>query len=515
MKKPQPAESFFAAINPNKRYQLRIADTVRPAQAAMADHILLDGLGVTVHSAPTGTGKTLGYLLPSFETGARTIVLTATKALQDQIMADFGDRFFADLRGARNFSCVNIPNATCDIGHKAGCPQHNLTISNTLCPYMQQFRAAGVNRFAVTNYAMWFALRRVQSQITDNYHTVVCDEAHALVDLLTQADTAEFHAEDAEWLKLPFPKRDLKAWREWAQKAEPVLAIYEDTARRERNVRLASRCDRVRRAVDALSRIPEKPKEHVIYSSGGCTIISPVWPKQSWERYFSGIPSVVLTSATITREICSFLGFRPGRYRYWEYDSGFPPENAPVYLYSEPVLKHGVNPALLGKVLEKAVHIAGRYPQRGIVFTGSYERTKAFMEAWAQYGDPLRPVFTHANSVDLPAAIEAFRQTEGALLVSPSISTGYDFPDDLCRFIVVIKAPYPDMSNPIVRARMERNQAYMDAQMALTLVQVCGRGVRHEGDLCDCYVLDGAVARTLRSRPGVFPEWFRRRIQSF
>jgi Rad3-related DNA helicase len=514
MRKHQPAESFFSDINPNKRYQLRIADTVRPAQAAMADHILLDGLGVTVHSAPTGTGKTLGYLLPSFETGSRTIVLTATKALQDQILDDFQGRF-ADLRGGRNFECVNIPGATCDIGHKAGCPQHNFTVSYTLCPYMQQFRTAGVLRFAVTNYAMWFALRRVEHPIIQNYQTVVCDEAHALVDLLTQADTAEFRDEDAEWLKLPFPKPELKAWRNWAQKVEPVLAMYEDSAKHLHSVRMASRCDRVRRAVDALSRIPEKPKEHVIYSSGGCTIISPVWPKQSWERYFSGIPSVVLASATITREICSFLGFRPGRYRYWEYDSGFPPKNAPVYVYSEPVLKHGMDPALLEKVLEKAVRIAGRYPQRGIVFTGSYERAKAFMETWARCGDPTRAVFTHANSSDLPAAIEAFKQTEGAVLVSPSISTGYDFPDDLCRFVIVIKAPYPDMSNLIVQARMNRSQTYMDAQMALTLIQVCGRGVRHEHDLCDSYILDGAVARTLRSRPGVFPEWFRRRIQTF
>ena len=38
-----------------------------------------------VVQAGTGTGKTLAYLVPAIESGARVVVATATKALQDQL----------------------------------------------------------------------------------------------------------------------------------------------------------------------------------------------------------------------------------------------------------------------------------------------------------------------------------------------------------------------------------------------------------------------------------------------
>lgn len=36
--------------------------------------------------APTGTGKTLAYLLPAIESGLRVVVSTSTQHLQDQIL---------------------------------------------------------------------------------------------------------------------------------------------------------------------------------------------------------------------------------------------------------------------------------------------------------------------------------------------------------------------------------------------------------------------------------------------
>jgi ATP-dependent DNA helicase DinG len=38
-----------------------------------------------VVQAGTGTGKSLGYLVPSIIQGKKTVVATATKALQDQL----------------------------------------------------------------------------------------------------------------------------------------------------------------------------------------------------------------------------------------------------------------------------------------------------------------------------------------------------------------------------------------------------------------------------------------------
>src|SRR5207302_9892287 len=67
-----------------------------------------------VVQAGTGTGKSLGYLVPAILSGRRVVVATATKALQDQLAGKdlpflsrhLGRRFrFAVLKGRGNYLC--------------------------------------------------------------------------------------------------------------------------------------------------------------------------------------------------------------------------------------------------------------------------------------------------------------------------------------------------------------------------------------------------------------------------
>jgi ATP-dependent DNA helicase DinG len=72
-----------------------------------------------VANAGTGTGKTLAYLVPAIVTGRRTVVATATKALQDQLATkdlpfvsaqlastEGGDVDWAVLKGRSNYVCL-------------------------------------------------------------------------------------------------------------------------------------------------------------------------------------------------------------------------------------------------------------------------------------------------------------------------------------------------------------------------------------------------------------------------
>ena len=88
----------------------------RPGQqemtAAVADAVTTEQH--LVASAGTGTGKSLAYLLPTILSGKRTVVSTATKALQDQL-ANKDLPFlqehldvpfeFAVLKGRSNYVC--------------------------------------------------------------------------------------------------------------------------------------------------------------------------------------------------------------------------------------------------------------------------------------------------------------------------------------------------------------------------------------------------------------------------
>src|SRR5688572_4248779 len=59
----------------------------RPGQAQMAAAVAraVERRRHLVVQAGTGTGKSLAYLVPAVPSGAKTVVATATKALQDQL----------------------------------------------------------------------------------------------------------------------------------------------------------------------------------------------------------------------------------------------------------------------------------------------------------------------------------------------------------------------------------------------------------------------------------------------
>jgi ATP-dependent DNA helicase DinG len=88
----------------------------RPGQRAMAEAVA-EAIGAGRHlavQAGTGTGKTLGYLVPAILAGQPTVVATATKALQDQLAGKdlpfleehLGVPFdWAILKGRSNYLC--------------------------------------------------------------------------------------------------------------------------------------------------------------------------------------------------------------------------------------------------------------------------------------------------------------------------------------------------------------------------------------------------------------------------
>jgi ATP-dependent DNA helicase DinG len=89
----------------------------RPGQQQMAQAVAssIDSGRHLVVQAGTGTGKTLGYLVPAIVAGKRVVVATATKALQDQLAAKdlpfleahLGIPFdWAVLKGRSNYVCM-------------------------------------------------------------------------------------------------------------------------------------------------------------------------------------------------------------------------------------------------------------------------------------------------------------------------------------------------------------------------------------------------------------------------
>ena len=95
----------------------------RPEQLALAEAVerALETEEHLLAQAGTGTGKSLGYLLPALESGRRVVVATATKALQDQLLTKdvplaaeaLGRKVrVAVLKGRQNYLCRKRMDAT-------------------------------------------------------------------------------------------------------------------------------------------------------------------------------------------------------------------------------------------------------------------------------------------------------------------------------------------------------------------------------------------------------------------
>jgi Rad3-related DNA helicase len=120
-----------------------------------------------------------------------------------------------------------------------------------------------------------------------------------------------------------------------------------------------------------------------------------------------------------------------------------------------------------------------------------------------------RELHAYLSAKDRDDAVQAFK-ARGGVLLAPSLDRGIDLPDGLCRVVVVCKLPYPSLGDRRVSARLHRpgGQLWYSAQVARSLVQMTGRGVRHEGDWCVAWVLD-------RQFPVFYRKWGRKLLPAW
>ncbi|MGW2188289.1 DEAD/DEAH box helicase, partial [Streptomyces sp. NPDC001719] len=112
---PSLADLLHAAVT-------AVGGTERPGQAAMAEAVAeaVDDNSHLLVQAGTGTGKSLGYLVPALAHGERVVVATATLALQRQLVERDLPRTvdalqpllrrrpeFAMLKGRSNYLCLH------------------------------------------------------------------------------------------------------------------------------------------------------------------------------------------------------------------------------------------------------------------------------------------------------------------------------------------------------------------------------------------------------------------------
>jgi Rad3-related DNA helicase len=100
------------------------------------------------------------------------------------------------------------------------------------------------------------------------------------------------------------------------------------------------------------------------------------------------------------------------------------------------------------------------------------------------------------------------KSSEPTVLVSPSMMEGVDLRDDLSRFQVLCKVPFPYLGDLVVKKRMETNSKWYPYTTAKSIIQALGRSIRSETDHAVSYVLDQDWDRFYRVNSSFFPKEF-------
>lgn len=101
------------------------------------------------------------------------------------------------------------------------------------------------------------------------------------------------------------------------------------------------------------------------------------------------------------------------------------------------------------------------------------------------------------------AAVEDKKCAVLLSVVNGRLSEGIDFKDDLCRCVIVVGLPYPNLGDPILKERMSffdkrkalmpqfpSGQSYYEARCLKAINQSIGRAVRHINDWSAIILMD-------------------------
>jgi hypothetical protein len=272
------------------------------------------------------------------------------------------------------------------------------------------------------------------------------------------------------------------------------------------------------REIQALTKIQGKAAgviaavgEWVVSKIGDGYRLEPVWARDYAQTVlFRTIPKIVMVSATMVRKTLDLLGVKDEDADYYEYASSFPAGRSPVYLFGSDRIDHRSDAGLLDVWVSKIDNIIRRRTDRkGIIHSVSYDRAK-FIQARSAFSAYM---IVPENGRDTAKCIEKFEAADPpSILVSPAITTGYDFKGDIAEYNIIAKVPFLDSRDKVISIRSKEDHDYASYVTAQTIVQALGRSMRAEWDQSEAFIVDGHISWFIRKNHKLFPFWFHRLV---
>ena len=530
--------------------------TPRPLQEKLIEEIqdkVNSGAKVILLSAPTGIGKSLiaasvaGYFGSSF-------VVTASKHLQDQYTKDMP--WFKPNKGMPNFAChkmmekhgVDLTETdfavqnkwTCDMGPctvtveenkervKKTCkykPKLDDVVQGKIKPddclyYLQKYQSL-ISSHSIWNYASYFQMMKYQKEKYAEYlnkKVAIFDEAHRIEDQIIQFVGIDIYERNLNECRIDAENYDLQDINDVMKLSDGLSESYaRQISELEESNAFAQNPDyevvqtlenKYKKYAEARAEIYSNKQNFILnkpyYDEGGKFRSLSVKPLDisKYVSTFFDHPVQIFMSATIDKEsFCENSGFDPETVEIVDTQiSPFPIENRKVEFTNVKRLSYSSTKDDEQQVIKKIDEIMTRYSdKKGLVLTSSKSRCFEILENLSEENKK-RIRICHSFNADgktQDQIVQEHAESTNGVLLSSSLWEGVDLKEDLSRFQIIAKAPYPMLSETRTKIKMEKYPLWYKAQAIMKLLQGFGRSIRDYGDWADTYVLDSAAHELL------------------
>ena len=518
---------------------------------------LKSGYRKIILSAPTGTGKSAVAmtLAKSYE---NSFVVTSSKNLQDQYINDF--EMLVPVKGKSNFPCfksmeqngidlqeydvamrqgLSCEKGECEERTKEGKRQNckfkpriqafeEKTFQEIICPYYEQKYSALLADHSVWNYYSYFQTVKYNRGTYGehlNRNISIFDEAHSIEDQIIQFVGIEIIKKHIDECGIRIESYDLSDIKMIIQLIRDIAEFY---ARKVKEVR-ESRAyrenpdyNRIRKLDDNYERFA-RVRSEISSDLGNFIINEPEYKKEEFKsiiikpldvskyvKEFFITPFQIFMSATINRDsFCQNMGFAPEEIAFVDTPrSPFPLENRKVEFLNTARLSYKSPIVDENRIWLKIDEILSRHKnQRGLILTSSRVRCENIVKNLSSKNKS-RLRICHARNPDGKTQDDVIKEhanSKDGVLISSSLWQGVDLKDNLSRFQIIAKSPYPNYTEKWVESKMERYPLWYPSQTITKILQGFGRSIRSKQDWATTYVLDSAVEPLLNNSKNLVP----------
>ena len=220
----------------------------------------------------------------------------------------------------------------------------------------------------------------------------------------------------------------------------------------------------------------------------------------------------LIMSATIlnNKAFCKSIGLAPDDVKFIQVESDFPIEHRAIYPLNIAYLNYSNLQSIdiMSKISTTVDNLMSIHKNdKGIIHTTSYEQLNFIKENLSK--ENTRRLLITDPEIQRDEIISQHTSSpKPTVPISPSLHTGLDLKDDLSRFQIITKVPYPNKSDRWTNAKRQVDEEWYYWQTALRLIQAYGRSVRSKDDWARTYVLDSAFSYFVRKNRNTLPGWF-------